>query len=573
MKARPIVLIAVSASIAALTVEGAVAQTENPSSPNWATFHTTADAYALLEGWARMYPNITNLYSIGETLQGTPLMVLEITNKETGDALDKPGYYYDGNIHAGELTGGEVALHWAWHLLSNYGSDPRVTRLVDTRTLYVRPKFNPDGADIALTTPNTLRSTPRPYDQDLDGLLDEDPTNDLNGDGAMTQMRVPNPNGLWKVSPGDPRVMVRRVDGDMDGQFYDIYSEGVDDDGDGSFNEDGIGGIDMNRNFPRNWGLESEQSGAGPFPLSEPETRATIDFINAHRNITGVFHGHTAGGFVYRLPSTTSWDDFNLPDQNLIQELARKYNTTTGQPVIPSYSNPRIHRHGTLIAWSYWDFGVVGFVPEFWGGFGRDYDRDGNVTNAERFRWNEEELNGEGFADWAPYDHPQLGRVEIGGWKGKFTRQNPPPHLLKGEVELYVPWMLYLAEGSPRVVIRDLTTTSLGDDLYKVTVEIENEGYLPTNITERALEVEVAVPVRAIVELENAELVSGSARTTLGHISGTRGAQGNRGTSATRRTVEYVVRASNNRARMMLTIASEKGGTTRREIQLRDNRE
>ena len=273
--------------LAALPMHRAEAQTESPSSPSWAKFHTTADAYALLEGWARMYPNITNLYSIGETLQGTPLMVLEITNKGTGDALDKPGYYYDGNIHAGELTGGEVALHWAWYLLSNYGSDPRVTRLVDTRTLYVRPKFNPDGADIALTTPNTLRSTPRPYDQDLDGLLDEDPTNDLNGDGAMTQMRVPNPNGLWKVSPDDSRVMVRRADGDMDGRFYDIYSEGVDDDGDGSFNEDGIGGIDMNRNFPRNWGLESEQNGAGPFPLSEPETRATIEFINSHRNITG----------------------------------------------------------------------------------------------------------------------------------------------------------------------------------------------------------------------------------------------------------------------------------------------
>ncbi len=570
MKARPIVFIAFSASITALTVEGAVAQTENPSSPNWGKYHTTTDAYALLEGWARAYPGLTNLYSIGETLKGTPLMVLEITNKETGDALDKPGYYYDGNIHAGELTGGEVALHWAWYLLSNYGSDPRVTRLVDTRTLYVRPKFNPDGADIALTTPNTLRSTPRPYDQDLDGLLDEDPTNDLDGDGSMTQMRVPNPNGLWKIDPNDSRVMIRRGDGETGDHFYDLYSEGIDDDGDGFFNEDGIGGIDMNRNFPRNWGLESEQSGAGPFPLSEPETRATLDFIQTHRNITGVFHGHTAGGFVYRLPSTTSWDNFNLPDQSLIQELARKYNATTGQPVIPSYSNPRIHRHGTLIAWSYWDFGVVGFVPEFWGGFGRDYDGDGNVTNAERFRWNDEELGGEGFTNWAPYDHPQLGRVEIGGWKGKFTRQNPPPHLLKGEVELYVPWMLWLAEVSPRVVIRDLSTTKVGDDLFKVTVEIENEGYLPTNITQRALNVDVAVPVRVVVELENAELVSGASRTTLGHISGSRDTQGRSGTSEARRTVEYVVRATSNRARMTLTIVSEKGGTTRREIALRD---
>ena len=196
MNARPISIATCYLVLAATPMHRAEAQREGPASPSWAKFHTTADAYALLEGWARMYPNITNLYSIGETLQGTPLMVLEITNKGTGDALDKPGYYYDGNIHAGELTGGEVALHWAWYLLSNYGSDPRVTRLVDTRTLYVRPKFNPDGADIALTTPNTLRSTPRPYDQDLDGLLDEDPTNDLNGDGAMTQMRVPNPTGL-----------------------------------------------------------------------------------------------------------------------------------------------------------------------------------------------------------------------------------------------------------------------------------------------------------------------------------------------------------------------------------------
>ncbi len=119
----------------------AFAQTEDPLHPNWQKFHTTADAYALLDGWTKAFPQLTNLYSIGETLEGTPLLVLEITNKESGTASEKPGYYYDGNIHAGELTGAEVALHFAWYLLSNYGSDPRVTHLVDTRTLYVRPKF------------------------------------------------------------------------------------------------------------------------------------------------------------------------------------------------------------------------------------------------------------------------------------------------------------------------------------------------------------------------------------------------------------------------------------------------
>ncbi len=545
-----------------------VAQDESPRDPDWTAYHSTERANALLESWAREYPQLTTLYSIGETLQGTPLLVLEITNKETGEPGEKPGYYYDGNIHAGELTGAEVALHFAWHLLSSYGRDDRVTRLVDTRTLYVRPKFNPDGADIALNTEQNLRSTPRPYDQDGDGLLDEDPGNDLNGDGSITQMRVRSATGRWKVSRADSRIMERRGDEDIEGEFYAVYSEGVDDDGDGLFNEDGIGGIDMNRNFPRNWGLEFEQTGAGPFPLSEPETRATIEFLNSHRNITGVFHGHTSGGFLFRLPSTTSWDDYNLSDQNLILEMSRKYESTTRQRAITSYSNPRIHRYGTLISWSYWDFGIVAFVPEFWGGFGRDYDGDGNVTEAERHRWNEEELSGEGFADWTTYDHPQLGQVEVGGWRSKFTRQNPPPHLLKSELELYVPWMLWLAEISPRIVLRDVEATPLGSGLFRITGVVENEGYLPTNITRRALDADVAVPVRVTIDLADAELVSGQERADLGHLMGTRDAQGRTGTAATRRSLEYVVRSTGDDPRVSITVRSEKGGVRRDEVRL-----
>jgi hypothetical protein len=524
----------------------------------------------MLEAWAKAHPQLTELYSIGESLEGNPLMVLEITNKETGPPLEKPGYYYDGNIHAGELTGAEVALHFAWYLLTNYGKDPAVTHLVDTRTLYVRPKFNPDGADVTLTTIHGPRSTPRPYDEDADGLLDEDPPNDLDGDGVATTMRVPNPHGVWKKSSEDTRIMVRRKQGEVGGEFYDIYSEGVDDDGDGAFNEDGVGGIDMNRNFPRNWGMEYQQGGAGPYPLSEPETRATIEFLNAHRNVTGIFHGHTSGGFLFRLPSTTSWDNYSMADQRLIIELTDKYAETTGQPVRPSYSNPRVHRHGTLISWGYWDFGVVGHVPEFWGGFGKDYDGDGRVSEAERHRFNEEEIGGEGFTNWAPYDHPQLGNVEIGGWNRRFTTQNPPGKFLKGEVELYVPWMLWLAQVSPRVVILDAKLHPTDSkDVYRVSLEIENEGYLPTNITERALENETAVPVRAMIELQNAELLGGKERTDLGHLKGSRDTTRSVGRHESRRTVEYVVRKTGGDSKVTLVVVSERGGTARRTLYLR----
>jgi len=543
------------------------AQQEDPLNPDWTRYHSTEDSYKLLHGWTQAYPDLTAIYSIGETLNDTPLLVLEITNKKTGNALEKPGYYYDGNIHAGELTGAEVALHFAWHVLSNFGKDPRITRLVDTHTLYIRPKFNPDGADLALNTPATLRSTPRPYDEDGDGLLDEDPGNDLNGDGEITRMRVKNANGIWMISPDDRRMIRRRRETDTTGDFYDLYSEGIDDDGDGSYNEDGKGGIDMNRNFPRNWGLEFEQRGAGPFPLSEPETRATIEFINSHRNITGVFHGHTSGGFLFRLPSTTSWDNFNLPDQRLIVELSEMYHTTTGQPVRPSYSNPRLHRYGTLISWSYWDFGVVAFVPEFWGGFGEDYDKDGTVTEEERLRWNHEKLKGDGFVKWKPYDHPQLGAVEIGGWKTKFTRQNPPPRFLKEEIEKYVPWMLWLAEISPRVVIKE-TQVELIDQskLAKITVVIENEGYLPTNITQRALDAEIATPVQIHLEMKDVELIAGKKRMAVGHLKGAR----SNGTD-TFREVEYVVRITGKEPLVTVVVESEKGGTVRKKIVLASN--
>ena len=138
------------------------------------------------------------------------------------------------------------------------------------------------------------------------------------------------------ISPDDPRLMVRRPGGETGGTYYRVVSEGIDNDGDGRMNEDGIGGIDMNRNFPRNWELEYLQPGAGPFPLSEPETYATIQFIDMHPNIMGIVHGHTSGGFVYRLPSSSDPSLFNKDDLALIETLGARYTETTGRRVQPS---------------------------------------------------------------------------------------------------------------------------------------------------------------------------------------------------------------------------------------------
>ena len=324
----------------------------------------------------------------------------------------------------------------------------------------------------------------------------------------------------------------------------------------------------MNRNFPREWGMEFEQQGAGPFPLSEPETRATVEFLNDHRNITGIFHGHTAAGYLFRLPSTSSWDNFGMEDQQLILELSEMYATTTSQKVVPSYSNPRLHRHGTLISWAYWDYGVVGFVPEFWGAFPADANKDGRVSDEEMLKWNDEKLNGKYFINWQTFNHPQLGTVEIGGWNSRFIRQNPPPEFLKAEIDLYIPWMLWLAEVSPRVVIREATIKTIEKGkVSKLTIAVVNEGYLPTNISKRAIEGKFASPVRVQIDLQNAELISGKPRTELGHLTGRRDGD----LAKSKAEIEYTVRITGPNPKAKIIVLSEKGGKSTKELDLKNN--
>jgi len=257
-----------------------------------------------------------------------------------------------------------------------------------------------------------------------------------------------------------------------------------------------------------------------------------------------------------------------MEDQQLILELAGMYETTTKQKVVPSYSNPRVHRHGTLISWAYWDYGVVGFVPEFWGAFPADENKDGRVSEEELIKWNDTALGGKYWVDWKSFNHPQLGTVEIGGWNEKFIRQNPPPQFIKAEIEMYIPWMLWLAEVSPRVLIKDtkLTTIEKGK-IMKLTVTVQNEGYLPTNISKRALEAQVASPVRALISTTNAEIVDGDQRKELGHLAGRRDDDAS---TLSTKEVSYVLRITGTNPTATITVESEKGGRTKKEISLKE---
>jgi hypothetical protein len=353
-----------------------------------------------------------------------------------------------------------------------------------------------------------------------------------------------------------------------------VLREGLDNDRDGAINEDGIGGIDMNRNFPRNWERWHIQPGAGDFPLSEPETRAAVEFINARRNITGIVHGHTSGGFVYRLPSASAPSLFPEIDLELIVHLGEEYTRTTGRPVRPSATHPTEHRYGTLISWGYWDQGVIGWVPEYSPGpeaWVTDYDGDGEISEAESHRFNSEELGGRYFADWTSYRHPQLGDVEIGGWHSKFWGQNPPPEFLEAETALQIPWILYLAEQSPRLELGTPTVTPLGGGRFRVEVEVSNAGYLPTSITDRGVEGErladgtlrrqVVRPPWARIEGEGVEVLGGGAHRTLGHLAGANPYL--RAVTERSRKAEWTVRLEADSGAVRITAGADKAGIVR----------
>jgi hypothetical protein len=509
---------------------------------------------------------------------------MEVTAESTGPAREKPALYLDGGIHSGELTGSQVALYALGRLLTGYGSDSQISELLDQYAFYIRPKFNPDGSDLALIYDQNLRSTVRPWDEDEDGALDEDPPEDLDGDGWITQMRIPDPEGDWYALPDDDRIMMR-VGGGRSGNAeeevipqgarrYRMSREGIDNDHDGRVNEDGVGGIDMNRNFPRNWELEHLQSGAGPFPLSEPETFAAVRFISDHPNITSIVHGHTSGGFVYRLPSASAPSLFPPNDLALIEHLGQPYTETTGRPVRPSATHPTEHRYGTLISWGYWDQGIVGWVPEYSPGpeaWLRDYDGDGEIDAVEEMRFNDEELGGRYFSPWRPVRHPELGPVEVGGWHTKFWGQNPPAEFLEEECAAQLPWIFYLIRQAPRLAMTGPTVESLGGGRFRVTAELENRGFLPTSLTGRGavgqetqggeIRNPVVRPPWVELELEGAGLVEGSRRISLRHLRGTGPYLAEVGVPS--ETVTWMVEASSGSPRVRVVGYADKGGVAR----------
>ena len=254
-------------------------------------------------------------------------------------------------------------------------------------------------------------------------------------------------------------------------------------------------GLDLNRNWPADWAPEAEQHGAGPFPTSEPEVRALVEAIVARKNITSYIGYHTFSGVHLRPWSGHSDDDFPVPDLRAFKLMGEEATRLTGYPSISIFHDfkyhPKMVIKGGDVDWVYDHLGAYAWVTEFWSPQRRAGISDYHFIDWMREHSPDDELAvikvadelGGGYVDWYPFEHPQLGAVELGGWDLVNFWFNPPLSQLEDEVRPHADFVLYLALVSPRLEIRSFEAEPVAEGAFRLRLVLENAGWLPTNVT------------------------------------------------------------------------------------------
>jgi len=557
---------------------------------------------AMFAGVAAAAPTVGRQV-IGRSPGGSPIEVWTVADRSASNrgVGERPAIAILAGVQGHHQIGARVALAMRQRLIEDHAS------AVADRTVYIIPMVNPEGLArfTSARAPTALSGrVPEPWDSDRDRRVDEDPPNDLDGDGVITMMRIPAPNTAFGLEPthvvdqGDPRIV--REPEDDEAATHAVLIEGVDDDGDGRFNEDGWGGasgggVDLDMHFPTHWPEHTD--GAGRFPLDRPEALAVAEWLQARGNIAAVIVYGPHDTIVATPPKGKYGPEGRVPkgieeDDAAVYTLAAEaFKDATGI----TKTEPGPDRVGSLLQWCYADLGVYAFGTPVWvrpdlveqdgasleasaseadagdaGPTAEDIEaadradlaergvdsmfinflymnaaeRDATTAEVESMdetalealmrafatlpedvqrritavrgggedpgpsktvlaaigaagsdgaqkrkpsgdsadsKWLEwiDERGGDGFVEWQPFEHPQLGLVEIGGFVPG-VRVNPPTGReteLAGQQALFAAAVLDML---PSLEFDDPTVERVGGGLWRVGVTLRNSGVLPT---------------------------------------------------------------------------------------------
>lgn len=439
---------------------------------------------------ASQYPAICSARSLVKTAGGKDIWIITIG---TGDRDNKPGIAIVGGTDGKYILGRELALGFAENLLARSG-DKSTTDLLNKVTYYIFPDVSPDASAQYFAPLKYERSrNARTTDEDRDFLFDEDPCEDLNGDGAITLLRISDPAGKFIESKEDARVMVNAETEKGEKGKYSVITEGIDNDKDGEFNEDGEGGVNFNRNLTYNY--EEFGPNSGLYPVSEPETRAVVDFLYDRFNIYMVIAfgpqdnlaepmkareqpgsqspgERTGQGNMRR--ERTPLTAIMKSDETVNKLVSDEYREITGLKGTP----PVVEDPGNFMEWAYYHYGRYSFsTPGWWLNVEK-----GKNSEAEFLKFAKKEKLAYANVEWKEINHPDFPdkKVEAGGIL-PFVMYSPPADSVSSLTELHSRFIMKISEMHPELEFLDLQTENAGSNLYRITLKVHNKGLFATS--------------------------------------------------------------------------------------------
>lgn len=527
-------------------------------------YHTPAEISGFVSAFAKSQPDLIKVHSLAKTYQGVDYQVIEIGKETKSTAHNNPAVLVVANLEATAPLASEGALLLIRELLKN-------TERLDSLTWYVLACGNPDGATNFFRKPLIVDGRNlRPWNDDMDEQTDEDGPDDLNADGFITQMRVKDPEGSYIPDEKDPRMMKRADLTKGEKGIYKLYPEGIDNDGDGQYNEDGTGGTNIGITFPFLYGYN--QPGTGVWSGSESEVYSLMQFVNAHPEIAMTMTYGSTNWCLYP-PKGSRKSSMSLSSIKLPQRLAQRLNADPDKsysldevkemlrPTVPPgtvvddamvsgmldmgavinplegdlklYSamadkykkylkskgwtekrmDPQRDKDGSFELWSYYQLGLPTFSMDLWA-LPKPKDSLKNAFMA----YNDSILGGKGFVAWKETDHPTLGKVEIGG-NIPYSEVLPLPRQIDSLLKVQVPWIFDLVKQIPELKIEEVKVEFQGAGIYRVTAWVRNtkQFSFPMAIGQRT-----KVPAPAIVTFtgKGISFLSGRERIPIESING-----------------------------------------------------